>query len=408
MRSLTIEAFHKKVTVPLRIRQHIYGIVLERFIFRSGEMRGKCEHFDTRRTAARHEEMDPVAQARRVAGRSAPSMTDVARHAGVALGTVSNVLNRPEKVKEGTRRRVLASIAELGFVRNDAARSLAAGTSNTIGIVLADLSNSLFVDIARGAEATVRQHGMNLLIANSDVDVAKQSLNISLFEQSRVAGVLLAPLDTAVVRTNSVLSSTPLVLVNYASEAGTYSGVVADEVHGGYEAARHLIGLGRTRLVFLGGPLLLTAVAQRLAGAQAAAAEIPGVTLEHIETRGLRMTHGRQAGQEILSRPAGFFDGAIAASDLLAVGAIQALDEHRGYEVPNDIAFTGYDNNHFASESAIPVSTISQHGEEMGRVAAQLLINEIQGGPSTLKRTVVIRPDLIPRLSSLGDAWRRD
>jgi LacI family transcriptional regulator len=335
-------------------------------------------------------------------------MTDVARHAGVALGTVSNVLNRPEKVKEGTRRRVLASIAELGFVRNDAARSLAAGTSNTIGIVLADLSNSLFVDIARGAEATVRQHGMNLLIANSDVDVAKQSLNISLFEQSRVAGVLLAPLDTAVVRTDSVLSTTPLVLVNYASEAGTYSGVVADEVHGGYEAARHLIGLGRRRLVFLGGPLMHLAVAQRLAGAQAAVAETPGVTLEHIETRGLRMTHGRQAGQEILSRPAGFFDGAIAASDLLAVGAIQALDEHSGYEVPNDIAFTGYDNNHFASESAIPVSTISQHGEEMGRVAAQLLINEIHGGPSTLKRTVVIRPDLIPRLSSLGDAWRRD
>ena len=408
MRSLTIEAFHKKVTVSLRICQHIYGIVLERFIFRRCDRPRKGEHFDTRRPAARHEGMDPVAQARRVAGRSAPSMTDVARHAGVALGTVSNVLNRPEKVKEGTRRRVLASIAELGFVRNDAARSLAAGTSNTIGIVLADLSNSLFVDIARGAEATVRQHGMNLLIANSDVDVAKQSLNISLFEQSRVAGVLLAPLDTAVVRTNSVLSSTPLVLVNYASEAGTYSGVVADEVHGGYEAARHLIGLGRTRLVFLGGPLLLTAVAQRLAGAQAAAAEIPGVTLEHIETRGLRMTHGRQAGQEILSRPAGYFDGAIAASDLLAVGAIQVLDEHRGYEVPSDIAFTGYDNNHFASESGIPVSTISQHGEEMGRVAAQLLINEIQGGPSAQKRTVVIRPDLIPRRSSLGDAWRRD
>ncbi|PXA72098.1 LacI family DNA-binding transcriptional regulator [Cryobacterium arcticum] len=335
-------------------------------------------------------------------------MADVALHAGVALGTVSNVLNKPEKVKELTRRKVMASIAELGFVRNDAARSLAAGTSNTIGIVLADLSNSLFVDIARGAEATVRQHGMNLLIANSDVDLTKQSLNISLFEQSRVAGVLLAPLDTAFARTNSVLSTTPLVLVNYASESGTYSGVVADEVHGGYEAARHLIGLGRTRLVFLGGPLMLMAVAQRLAGARAAVAESPGVTLEHIETRGLNMAHGRQAGQEILTRPAGTFDGAVAASDLLAVGAIQVLDENAGYEVPTDLAFIGYDDNHFASESAIPVSTISQHGEEMGRAAAQLLINEIHGGPLTLKRTVVIKPDLVPRRSTLGDDWRRD
>ncbi|MET0975228.1 MAG: LacI family DNA-binding transcriptional regulator [Leifsonia sp.] len=336
-------------------------------------------------------------------------MSDVARHAGVALGTVSNTLNNPEKVTEGTRRRVLASIAELGFIRNDAARSLAAGTSNTIGLVLADLSNSFFVDIARGAEATARQHGMNLLIANSDVDLSKQSMNISLFEESRVAGVLLAPLDTAYVRnSNSLVSSTPLVLVNFASVTGMYASVVADEMHGGYEAARHLIGLGRTRLLFLGGPLMLTAVAQRLAGARAAVADSPGVTIEHLDTRGLNIPHGRQAGREILERGAGAFDGVVAASDLLAVGAIQAIDGTPGFDVPSDVAFIGYDNNHFASESAIPVSTISQHGEEMGRVAAQLLMDEIRGGPSTEKQTVVVKPDLIPRRSSLGDAWRRD
>ena len=97
-------------------------------------------------------------------------MTDVARLAGVALGTVSNTLNNPEKVSVATRRRVLAAIAELGFVRNDAARSLAAGTSTTVGLVVADLGNSFFVDIARGAEAVMRRSGMNVLIANSDVD----------------------------------------------------------------------------------------------------------------------------------------------------------------------------------------------------------------------------------------------
>lgn len=351
----------------------------------------------------------PVAQGRREAGKSAPSMSDVARHAGVALGTVSNTMNNPDKVSEATRRKVQAAIAELGFIRNDAARSLATGTSSTIGIVLADLSNSFFVDIARGADATARQHGMNLIIANSDVDLAKQSMNISLFEESRVAGVLLAPLDTAYVRGSAtLLRSTPLVLVNFAAESGHYAGVVADEEHGGYEAAQHLIGLGRTRLAFLGGPLLLTAVAQRLEGARAAVAANPGVTLEHIETRGLNIPHGRHAGQDILARGAGTFDGLVAASDLLAVGAIQILDGKPGFDVPTDLAVVGYDNNHFASESAIPVSTISQHGEEMGRVAAQLLMNEIQGGPTTIKQTVVIKPDLIPRRSSLGDAWRRD
>jgi LacI family transcriptional regulator len=350
-----------------------------------------------------------VVRKRKDTAKSVPSMTDVARHAGVAIGTVSNTLNAPNKVSEGTRRRVMASIAELGFIRNDAARSLAAGTSNTVGIVLADLSNSFFVDIARGAESTLRQYGMNLLIANSDVDLAKQSMNISLFEESRVAGVLLAPLDTEYMRRSASLPhNTPIVLVNYASESGLYSAVAVDETHGGHEATRHLIGLGCRHILFLGGPLILTAVAQRLEGARAAVAEAHEVTLEHIETRGLNIHHGKEAGQVIVRRGAGAFDGIVAASDLLAVGAIQVLGGNPGFQVPADIAVVGYDDNHFASESTIPVSTISQHGEEMGRVAAQLLMNEIRGDASTRKETVIIKPGLIARQSSLGSAWHRD
>src|SRR3954454_18262292 len=91
-----------------------------------------------------------------------PSMADVARRAGVALGTVSNTLNSPEKVRPEVRERVHAAIEELGWVRNAAARSLATGTSTTIGIVLVDLGNTLFVDMARGAEEAAREHGMNV------------------------------------------------------------------------------------------------------------------------------------------------------------------------------------------------------------------------------------------------------
>ena len=97
-------------------------------------------------------------------------MQDVANHAGVAIGTVSNVLNRPNLVAERTRRKVENAIAALGFVRNSAARSLAAGSSNTVGLVLVDLENSFFVDIARGVEATTARAGLKLLLANSDID----------------------------------------------------------------------------------------------------------------------------------------------------------------------------------------------------------------------------------------------
>lgn len=342
------------------------------------------------------------------APRGRPSMSDVAAHAGVSIGTVSNTLNNPDRVTERTRRRVLASIAELGFVRNDAARSLAAGSSTAIGLVVADLGNSFFVDIARGAEAVMRRNGLNVMITNSDVDPDREIRNLELFEAARVAGIIFAPLDTPLARSSLLpAASTPLVLVNYASPSLAYAGVTVDEYDGGMLAARHLLSMGRRRLLFAGGPLFLSAVRDRHAGATAAVQAVAGASLETIETRGLHVRHGRQVGRDIIERGPGLFDGLIAAADLLAIGAIQALDELPGFRVPTDIAVTGYDNNHFASESSIPVTTVAQPGDEMGRAAAELLLQHI-ADPAAANRTVVLEPHLIARRSTLGDVWRQD
>ncbi|BDV31876.1 LacI family DNA-binding transcriptional regulator [Microbacterium terricola] len=335
-------------------------------------------------------------------------MTDVARHAGVALGTVSNTLNNPEKVAEATRRKVLAAIAELGFVRNDAARSLAAGNSTTVGLVLADLGNSFFVDIARGAEQVMRRNGMNVLIANTDIDRDREVRNLELFEQHRVAGIILAPLDTPLARSQVLpASKTPTVLVNFDSESHAHPSVAVNEHLGGRLAARHLLELGRRRLLFVGGPLFLTAVRGRYEGAAEAVAAFPGAEMEHLETRGLNIRHGRAAAQTILDRGAGRYDGIIAAADLVAIGLIQALGEREGFRVPADLAITGYDNNHFASESAVPVTTVGQPGEEMGRVAADLLLERI-ARPDASVRSLVLDPHLIPRRSTLGELWHND
>lgn len=340
--------------------------------------------------------------------RGQPSMSDVARHAGVALGTVSNTLNNPDKVTEATRRKVQAAIAELGFVRNDAARSLAAGSSTSIGLVLADLGNSFFVDIARGAERVMRRRGMDILIVNSDIEPAREVHNLELLDRSRVAGIILAPLDTALAKANHLPSrATPTVLVNYASPSLSFAGVTVDERHGGALAASHLMSLGRRRILFVGGPLFLTAVAERWDGAQQAVAQVPGATIEVLETRGINIRHGRDAGKRLIAGGAGRYDAILAASDLVAIGLVQVLNEVPGFSVPADIAITGYDNNHFASESAIPISTVSQPGEEMGSVAADLLLERI-ADPSAPTRTVTLEPRLIPRSSTLGDMWRRD
>lgn len=349
-----------------------------------------------------------IASEGRGSGRTQPSISDVAKHAGVAIGTVSNTLNNPGKVSDRTRRKVMASIAELGFVRNDAARSLAAGSSTTIGLVLADLGNSFFVDIARGAEQAMRRRGMNVLIANSDVERDREVRNLELFEQARVAGILLAPLDTPLAHSEVLPTrSTPTVFVNFASDVHRLPAVAVDERRGGELAATHVLELGRRRILFVGGPLILGAVRERFIGATEAVAGVADATFEHLPTGGLNIRHGRDAARVIIERGAGRYDAIVAASDLLAIGLTQVLAETEGFGVPDEIAITGYDNNHFASESSIPITTVSQPGEEMGRVAAELLLEQITH-PETPPRTIVLAPRLIPRRSTLGDRWRRD
>lgn len=120
---------------------------------------------------------------------NAPSIQDVATRAGVALGTVSNVLNNPDLVSEKTRAKVQAAITELGFVRNDAARQLRAGISRSIGLVVPDVRNPFYTDVARGAEEAAKDRNLNVLLANTDDDIAREQAMLSLFEEQRVRGV---------------------------------------------------------------------------------------------------------------------------------------------------------------------------------------------------------------------------
>ena len=331
-------------------------------------------------------------------------MLDVARAAGVSLGTVSNVLNNPGKVAEPTRHRVEAAIEELGFVRNGAARSLSSGTSSTLGFVVIDLSNSFFLDMARGAEQEASRSGMNVLLANADLDRDKQHTYLDLFEEERVAGVLLAPEQDSLVETRSLRAhGMPVVVLNDPSVGPDAWAVHTDNVRGGLLAAQHLIELGRRRLVFA-GPDDFAVVRQRLQGVEQAVRATGGaVTLEHIHTPGVRVEDGRQVGAQLSARRgADLPDGVVAGADLLALGLIQSLLVDSRLRVPEDVAVVGYDNNRSAWNSVIPITTLDQAGEEMGRRATQLLLAQLDGPAQDLDRSVTLEPFLIPRESTIG------
>src|SRR6266567_2422269 len=118
---------------------------------------------------------------------------DVAGRAGVSIGTVSNVLNHPERVAPATRDRVLKAIAELGFVRNEAARQLRAGRSRTIGLVVLDVGNPFFTDLAKGVETTAGKSGLSVVLCNSNDDRAREQHYLSLLQEQRAFGVLITP-----------------------------------------------------------------------------------------------------------------------------------------------------------------------------------------------------------------------
>src|SRR5439155_19519548 len=124
-----------------------------------------------------------------------PTIKQVAERAGVSAGTVSNVLNRPEVVSQRTRRRVLAAIDDLGFVRNASARDLRVGRSRSVGLVVLDVSNPFFTDVARGVDAVVEDNGSVLTLLDVGGDVRRQRRHLDNLEEQRVQGVLITPVD---------------------------------------------------------------------------------------------------------------------------------------------------------------------------------------------------------------------
>ena len=331
------------------------------------------------------------------------SVKDVAALAGVSIGTVSNVMNWPAKVSQQTVKRVQAAIDELGFVRNDAARQLRAGSSRTVGLIVLDVRNPFFTDVARGAEDGASTLGLSVLLGNSGEDEQREAAYLDLFEVQRVLGVLISPIGDVTAQLDRLRTrGTPAVLVDRIGTDPNVSSVSVDDVAGGTLAVNHLISLGRTRIAFVGGPPEIRQVADRLLGAERSVLSHPGVTLEVIPVAALSVIAGRTAGAAIVARPPSERPDAIfAANDLVAMGILQALlmQPGTGITVPGDIALIGYDDIDFASAAVVPLSSIRQPSILIGHTALQILIEEAHD-PTLEPRRIVFQPELVVREST--------
>ena len=334
-------------------------------------------------------------------GRSA-SVKDVAAAAGVSLGTVSNVLNRPERVSATTRDRVERAMLDLGFVRNESARQLRAGRSSTVAYVMLDATNPFFTDVAQGIELAAEEADLSLYICNSNNRADRELAYLNRLQQQRVQGILITPVDPEDRSLDEVSRhGTPVVIVDRVGSLQSHCSVAVDDVLGGRLAIDHLLDRGHERIAFVGGLQSIGQVRDRLAGARLA---LEGATrpadLVVVGTDALIVSEGRNAGARIAGMSRGTRPtAAFCANDLLALGLLQQCVS-LGVRVPEDLAIVGYDDIEFAAAAAVPLTSVRQPRRDLGRTAAELLLDEASN-PDHQHQQVLFTPELVARSSTL-------
>ncbi|MGO2188340.1 MAG: LacI family DNA-binding transcriptional regulator [Microbacterium gubbeenense] len=326
---------------------------------------------------------------------------DVAQHAGVSIATVSNVLNRPDRVSDELRERVSESADELGYVPMPAARALRAGNSGLIGLTVINVANPFYGSLIAGAESAAATAGMRVFAGNIDDDAQQERDHLGLFDQLQVEGALISPFaDTRAAVRGLRGHGIPVVLVDAEDEDGQLSSVSFDNRAAAAMAARHVIELGRRRVLFAGSRREVSQVRAREAGARDAV-EAAGLTLVAERLPTTDPISGLAFGARLIAmEPDDRPDAVLCSNDHLAAGVVRALTS-AGVRVPEDIAVVGYDDTPLAQVAAVPLTTVRQPAFEMGHSAAQMLIARIRD-PHLARETVVFAPELVVRASTTG------
>ena len=332
-----------------------------------------------------------------------PSVRDVAERAGVSVGTVSHVLNHPERVAGPTLDRVRAAIDELGFVRSETARRLRHGGSSLVGVLVHDISNPFVTEAARGIEDRLREDNRVPMLSSTDSDPDRERELMSLLAGLDVRGVIVTP-SSCTLDNLAVLAGRGIrvVLMDHPPISAGLSTVSGDDVAGARAAIAHLVDLGHRRIGFVNGPLSVRQSVDRRNGVLTALADAglePARVLAEIEAvsggHGYTADAGAVGAAALLraeSRPTALF----CANDQLAIGAMREI-RRRGLSIPDDVAIVGYDDVAIASELITPLTSVHVPMRDIGRAAADLLLAD-----GSEVRHVAFAPELVVRASTSG------
>jgi LacI family transcriptional regulator len=328
-----------------------------------------------------------------------PTLSDVAKLAGVSKSTVSRVLNGSTKISEVTSRRVLRVVRKLHYEPNIIARSLSRKKTNTIGVILEDILNPFFSEVAKGIETVLKQLDYWMLLTSSDFDYESEVKLTRMLIRYRVDGVLITPVkgDSEAI---SMLKerSIPFFVMNCSIPDKDVSWIETDNLRGAYMATAYLLDLGHRRFMCI-RDMSLEGGRKRYEG-----------FIKAIEERGLKISeqivlgnaHSLIEGYELLEKfisengtdclPSAI----VAVNDAVAIGCMESLLKH-GVRVPQDVSIIGYDDINIAALTRVPLTTIHQPKFRMGEIAATQLMKMIQGKDQGDVSQLRVEPELIVR-----------
>lgn len=319
------------------------------------------------------------------------NMQEIARIAGVSLGTVSHVLNNTAKVSEPKRARVLEAVQAAGYQPSQLARGLRRDTTNMIGMVIPDITNPFFPAVVRGAEDVAFSNGYRLILCNTDNDHSKEIMHLNELRTYLPAGLIVIPSNFSDLTTQAESyrrAGSGVVCIDRLPRNWSGDSVTADNEAGAYDATRHLIQLGHTKLATITGPLHLTNAMDRLGGFKRAVKEAKlHLFPEYVQ----ETTFDKQGGHaktlillRLIPRPTAIFAG----NDMIALGALLAVRE-AGLRCPEEISIMGFDDLDLAETTDPSLSSVAQPGYQLGTTAAQILLDRRDGDTSPAKHIVL-------------------
>jgi LacI family transcriptional regulator len=345
------------------------------------------------------------------------SIKDVAKYAGVSTATVSHVINQTRFVSEETRQKVLAAIETLNYQPSAIARGLATNATQTIGLIISDVTNPFFTAVARGVEDEITRHGYHTIFCNTDEDPIRENEYLRLLSARQIDGLIIAPARTyseSLIRMSE--AGIPIVLIDRGTNGVRAPLVCVDNEGGAYQAIKYLIELGHRRIGIVVGMETISTHLMRLNGYKRALEEAGLSIDESLIARADPQLYSHQPALSV-STPPKFLTNAqmtpaayyalqqlldlpdcptaiFVTNNQMTLGTLHALKE-RKLRCPEDISLISFDDHEWAPLFSPPITTVRQPTYQLGQTAAGLLMRLIKGEevgyPSPLPVEFIIR-----------------